>query len=167
MKILLHRICEKDLETVRDIYNYYILHSTAVYYTQPICTEELRTFLPVGDPKYHSYLIQSPDEEILGFCYYAPFKPKDAFRISVEFTLYLRPHLTGKGIGYQVMLLTEPVIYDMGFSNIVALISGDNEPSIRMFEKCGYERCACIRQVAEKFGKKLDLVMYQKLLPDH
>ncbi|UVV57481.1 hypothetical protein NXW60_09845 [Bacteroides fragilis] len=54
-----------------------------------------------------------------------------------------------------------------GFSNIMALISGENEASIRLFEKCGFECCANIRQVAEKFGKKLDLKMYQKIISDN
>jgi len=157
---------EQDLVQVREIYNHYVLHSTAVYYTHPISMEELKSFLPLNHPKYHSYMIQTQDDETLGFCYYTPFKPKDAFHISVELTIYLKPDITGKGIGYHVLLLLEPLICSMGFSNIVALISGDNARSIRLFEKSGYERCACIRQVAEKFGKKLDLMMYQKFLPD-
>jgi len=49
----------------------------------------------------------------------------------------------------------------------MALISGENEASIRLFEKCGFECCANIRQVAEKFGKKLDLRMYQKIISDN
>lgn len=49
----------------------------------------------------------------------------------------------------------------------MALISGENEASIRLFEKCGFECCANIRQVAEKFGKKLDLKMYQKIISDN
>ena len=49
----------------------------------------------------------------------------------------------------------------------MALISGENEASIRLFEKCGFECCANIRQVAEKKKKKLDLRMYQKIISDN
>ena len=70
-------------------------------------------------------------------------------------------------LGWRSVRKIEEIIRQEGFSNIMALISVENEASIRLFEKCGFECCANIRQVAEKFGKKLDLKMYQKIISDN
>lgn len=56
-----------------------------------------------------------------------------------------------------------PHLGEAGFHNIVALITGENTASVRLFEKCGYTECARIKQVARKFDRLLDLLIYQKL----
>lgn len=83
---------------------------------------------------YRSFIIETPEGAPCGFCYFARFKPRDAFRISVELTLYLKPEFTGRGYGKQAILRLEEIIRQEGFSNIMALISGENEASIRLFE---------------------------------
>lgn len=145
----------------------YPLHTTVVYFVHCASIDELKNYIPVGDPVYRSFIIETPEGAPCGFCYFARFKPREAFRISVELTLYLKPEFTGRGYGKQAILRLEEIIRQEGFSNIMALISGENEASIRLFEKCGFECCANIRQVAEKFGKKLDLRMYQKIISDN
>lgn len=164
MNIALKPLQEKDLPFVKEIYDYYTLHTTVVYFIHCVSMDELKTFVPIGDPIYQSFLVETPEGEACGFCYFSRFKPREAFRISVELTIYLKPDYKGRGYGHQVIRQVEPIIRKAGFSNIVALISGENEASIHLFERCGYERCAHIRQVAEKFGRKLDLKMYQKII---
>lgn len=164
MNIRLTQLQETDMPFVKEIYDYYTLNTTVVYFIQCVSIEELKAFIPIGNPQYQSFLIQTNQGEPCGFCYFSRFRAREAFRISVELTIYFKPEFTGKGYGRQVLEWVEPIIRETGFSNIVALIAGDNEASIHLFERCGYECCAHIKQVAEKFGKKLDLKMYQKLL---
>lgn len=163
-RIKLVRLQESELLLLKEIYDYYILNSTAVFHLHPLSLEELRESVPVCDLRYHSFLIKTEADEVCGFCYISKFKPKQAFDITVELTIYLKPEFAGKGFGYEAMQMFEPLIREAGFSNIVGLITGENDPSIHLFEKCGYMCCGNIRQVAEKFGRRLDLLMYQKLL---
>jgi len=164
MSIKLEELRASDLHFVKEIYDYYILHSTAIYSNEPLTLEEIRTFLPIGDPVYRSYIVKSPEGETIGICYFNKFKPREGYRISVELTIYLKPEFAGKGYGRETMAQLEEVIRAGGFHNIMALIGGENEASIRLFEKCGYACCADIKEAAEKFGRKLDLKMYQKIL---
>lgn len=164
MGIVLKRIEEQHLPFVKEVYDYYTLHTTAVYFTTCVTIEELRGYIPVGDDRYQSFLIETQQGERLGFCYFARFKPRQAFSISVELTIYLQPQYKGHGYGQQAMELIEPIIRQGGFSNIMALISADNKESIHLFERNGYECCANMKGVAEKFGRKLDLTIYQKRL---
>lgn len=162
--IRLRELEEADLAFVQEVYAYYTLHSTAVYFIDPVPMEEIREIVPLHDPVYRSFIIVDETGGRLGFCYFARFKEKPAFRVSVEVTVYLRPDRLHKGAGREAMRQMEPFIREGGFRNAVALIDAENEASIRLFESCGYTRCAEIRDVAEKFGKKLTLTMYQKLV---
>ena len=151
-----------DLEFVKEVYDYYILHSTAVFYLHPLTISELGENIRLGDPRYLAYTIHTNNQRC-GFCYISKFKPKEAFDVTVEITVYLTPSAGGKGIGYAAMQQFEPRIWEAGFHNIVALITGENTASVRLFEKCGYTECARIKQVARKFDRLLDLLIYQKL----
>lgn len=166
MNAVVRKLEDKDLFFVKEIYDYYTLHTTVVYFIHCVTIDELRTIIPINDDRYQSFVIETEKGEPCGFCYFSRFKSKEAFDISVELTIYLKPGCTGRGYGLEVMKQMESCIRQGGFHTIMALISGENEASIRLFEKCGYECCANIREVAQKFGKKLDLKMYQKHLPE-
>lgn len=154
---------KNGLSFVKDTYNYYIGHSTAIFYLHPLSMEEVEQLVPVGDARYLSFLITEHGNPC-GFCYIARFKPKEAFDITVEITLYLTPGCEGKGIGTVALALFEEHICRAGFSNIMALVTGENEASIHLFTKSGYVCAGRIREVAEKFGRRLDLVLFQKQL---
>jgi len=150
-----------DLQIVKKIYDHYILNSTATFYTEPVTEDELSQFIPVDHEKYKSYLVKK-DEEIIGFCYFGQYKKRQAYDRTAEISLYLKHGFTGKGLGKIILAWLEKVALDKGIAVLIGIISGDNENSIRLFEKCGYEKCGHLKQVGEKFGKILDVVYYQK-----
>jgi phosphinothricin acetyltransferase len=154
---------EADFEIIKNIYNYYIENSTATYYTEKVSIRELREFIPMGHKKYKSFLIQM-DNECCGFCYFSQYKKRQAYDRTAEISLYLKPEYTGRGIGKDVLNYLENVAKQNGISVLIGIISGDNENSIKLFERTGYEKCAHFRQVGEKFNKILDVVSYQKII---
>ena len=163
MKINFTEIGEPDLIVVKGIYDYYILNSTATFHTNRISPDEIKRMIPVGQSMYKSYLIKNGDN-ICGYCYYGPFKNRQAYDRTAELSVYLLPEFYGKGIGTMAIHHLEKTALEHGIKVMIAVISGDNFSSIRIFEKAGYEKCAHYRQVGEKFGKILDVVAYQKFL---
>lgn len=166
MRVSFTPLTEEDLPYVKEIYDYYTLNTNVVYYLEPVSIEELKSYVPVGNPQYPSFLMHTETGERCGFCYFSRFKPREAYRISVEITVYLHPGYTGRGYGREALEFLEPIIRKNGFSSIIALIDSENHGSIKLFERQGYSCCAHLREVAEKFGKKLDVKFYQKLLKD-
>lgn len=152
-----------DLELIKEIYDYYIENSTATYYTEKISIDELKEFIPVGHEKYKSFLIKN-DNEPYGFCYISQYKKRQAYDRTAELSLYLKSEYTGRGIGKVALEYLEKVAKNNGISVLIGIISGDNESSIKLFEKNGYEKCAHYKQIGEKFNKVLDVVSYQKIL---
>lgn len=163
MNAELIEIKESDLPIVQDIYNHYVLNSTATFHTREISIDELKDGIYVNHNKYKSYLIRY-ERVVCGYCYLAPYKKRQAYDRTAEVTLYLKPEFTGKGIGKYVLGQIEKTAVELQIKVLLGIISGDNTASIILFERCGYEKCAHFKQVGEKFGKVLDVVGYQKIL---
>jgi len=163
MKIHFVDLTESDFKLIKDIYDYYIENSTATYYTEKIPIKELKEFIPIRHKKYKSFLIMI-DNECCGFCYLSQYKKRPAYDRTAEISVYLRPEYTGRGIGKEVLKHLEKVAKKNGISVLIGIISGDNENSIKLFEKNRYEKCAHFKQIGEKFNKILDVVSYQKII---
>jgi len=165
MKIEFTELQEKDLPIVKKIYDYYILNSTATYYTEPLSVGELKKSIPFNHPKYKSFLIHC-DDTVCGYCYLSQYKNRQAYDRTAEITIYLKPGFTGKGIGRFALDELEKIARNNQLKVLIGVISADNKSSIALSEQCGYEKCAHFKQVGEKFGEILDVVAYQKILKD-
>ncbi len=163
MTINLINLQEKDFAIVKEIYDHYILNSTSTFHTSPASIEEIKSFIPAGNPKYRSFLIEY-EEAVCGYCYLSQYKPREAYDRTAEITVYLKPGFQGKGIGTETMKRLEQIAKQNGIGVLIGVITAENLSSIRLFEKCGYEKCAHFKQVGVKFNRLLDVVAYQKII---
>ena len=166
MDLKLIELQNKDFEQVKDIYDYYILNSTATFHTEKITTDELKEAILVGHPKYKSFLIEY-NKKTCGYCYISQYKKRQAYDRTAEITIYLKPEFSGLGIGGEVIKRLEFIAKENGICVLIGVISGDNDSSIRLFEKNDYKKCAHFKQVGEKFNQIIDVVAYQKILSIH
>lgn len=164
--ILFHMIVfapvrENDLIAIREIYNYYILNTTATFHNELITIPELKDFLYINNPKYPSFVMKE-DDRIIGYCFLTRHKNRQAYDRTAELSIYLQPEFTGKGIGSGALHYLEDAARKAGICVIIGTLCGENHASIRLMEKNGYTQCAHLKNIGEKFGKILDVVMYQK-----
>ncbi|SFK32022.1 GNAT family N-acetyltransferase [Proteiniphilum acetatigenes] len=163
MNLKLIDLKERDFGLVKEIYDHYILNSTATFHTDFISIDELKSVILIAHPKYRSFLIDY-EGETCGYCYISQFKKRQAYDRTAEVTIYLKPEYSGKGIGKETLKLLEPVAKSNGISVLMRVITGENRASIGLFEKCGYEKCAHFKKVGGKFDRLLDVVAYQKII---
>lgn len=163
MDIQFQELNEEGLSKVRDIYNFYILNTTATFHTEKISIEELNESIYIGHARYKSFLIIR-DEQVCGFCYLTHYKKRQAYDRTAELSIYLRPEFKAKGIGTRALEFLEEQALENGIKVLVAVITEENETSLKLFEKADYEQCARFKQVGEKFNKLLNVVAYQKFL---
>ena len=76
--------------------------------------------------------------------------------------MYLKQGFTGKGIGKTAITYIEDIAKKTGLKNLVAVITGENTSSIKLFEKAGYFKVGHLINIGEKFGRSLDVISYQK-----
>lgn len=79
-------------------------------------------------------------------------------------SVYLRPECTGRGIGRVAMEYLEAAARKARIHVLIGTMSQENSASIRLMEKSGFLKCAHLKNVGEKFGKVLDVVVYEKEL---
>ncbi|HOQ09388.1 MAG TPA: N-acetyltransferase family protein [Syntrophomonadaceae bacterium] len=163
MSITFQAIKPEHLPYVHDIYTHYVLNSTATFQIVPPTLEEMAEMVFFDNPRYQTFVILD-GEVICGYVLLTRFHKREAYNRTAEVTIYLHPDHTGKGIGTQALQHIEEFARAQDIHVLVALVSGENQPSIKLFSRQGYSQCACYRQVGEKFGRLLDMVAYQKIL---
>lgn len=156
---------EGDLTDILEVYNHYIITTTANFRSAPVSPETLRSIIFLDHARFKTYLIDA-DGEMAGFCFLTQFRNVDAYDRTVEIGTYLRPGFTRRGLGTRALKHLERVAAESGFKTIVASVSGENTASIALLTKLGYEKCAHFQRVAEKFGRVLDLVYFQMSLEE-
>ncbi len=164
MTITLQSISDTDLQFICDVYNYYIKNSTATFHTEHVNIDEIKTIVPYQHHKYETFIIKNGNGESCGYAYLGYYKPRQAYDRTAEVTIYLKPEMNGKGYGKTTLNIIEDVARKKDIKVLLGVITAENKASVRVFEKCEYEKCAHFKQVGEKFGKILDVVVYEKIL---
>jgi phosphinothricin acetyltransferase len=108
--------------------------------------------------------VAEEDDVLLGFSSIGPFRKWEAYKFSVENSVYVSNEHRGKGVG---KLLLQPLIdaaRSLQLHTIVAGIDATNEASIALHKKFGFEEVAHFKEVGYKFGRWLDLKFLQLIL---
>lgn len=146
-----------------EIYNYYIVNTSVIFDFERITLEEFKNRVFINHNRFKTFLIHF-DNEFAGFCFLTQFRKKIAYDKTVELGLYLKPQFTGRGLGIKIVKYLEGVAEENQFEIMIASISGENIQSIKLFKKLAYEQCAHYKGIAMKFGRKLDIIDFQKVL---
>jgi L-amino acid N-acyltransferase YncA len=156
-------ISEKHLPEVREIYNHYVLNTTCTFNTHALSLDEMKRMVFFDDQRYKTFVL-TEDNSVCGYVFLKPHSEREAYDKTAEVTVYLKPGLIGKGLGSMCIRYIEKHAKVNAFHALLAVICGENEKSIRLFERNGYKKCAHYREIGEKFGRFLDVVVYQKIL---
>jgi L-amino acid N-acyltransferase len=154
---------EEDLGALNDIYNHYVLHSTATYQTEASTLGERRKWFRDHRAPY-VVTVAEREGEAAGWAALSRFHPRSAYRWTAEDSVYVRPDLQRRGIG---RALLEDLVRrgrESGLHTLVALVSADQEPSLRLHEKLGFSRAGLLEQTGKKFGRWLDVIFMQLML---
>jgi L-amino acid N-acyltransferase YncA len=155
---------EAHLESIKNIYNYYVQNTTVTFHSELLDTSEMQGILFFKNPRFSSYSIVNESKEVVGYLILGYYKPRQAYDFTAEVTIYLHPDYTGKGIGNKAMDYIEKVARDKKFHALLGVICSENEASIKLFEKFGYWECAHFKEVGFKYNRLLDVVVYEKIL---
>ena len=153
---------EADLPFITKIYEHAVLYGTATFELIPPDLDEMtRRFSALMDGGY-PYLVAVVDDEVIGYAYAGPYRPRPAYRFTVENSIYLKPAIHRRGIGLQLMQRLLAECTACGHRQMIAVIGDSaNAGSIGVHAKCGFEMIGTHPNVGLKFGRWLDTVMMQ------
>ncbi len=152
-----------DLGEINAIYNYYVAHSTCVWETTP-CSEAERKAWYEEHGETMPILVAECDGRILGWASLSSFRTAYTLAGTLEDSIYVHHDFQRQGIGSALLTRLIQAARRKGLRSILANISADQEPSIRLHEKFGFQKAAHLRQVGRKFGRWHDAVYMQLLL---
>ena len=111
------------------------------------------------------YLVAEQDGVIAGFAYGNWFKPRPAYRYSVEDSIYLAPDLHRKGLGRALLAELLARCEAVGIRKVMAIVGdSDNAGSVGVHRSVGFKTVGTINACGWKFGAWRDIVIMQKTL---
>ena len=154
---------EADVPEILSIYAPYILDTTVTFeYEVPTEEEFLARFRAIT--ARYPWLVWEEDGRVLGYAHgSAPFE-RAAFRWSCEASVYLRPEARGRGGGRKLYTALEKILAYQGHRICYAIITGENEASLRFHRKLGYRLTAQMPGCGFKFGRWLGVTWMEKEL---
>jgi phosphinothricin acetyltransferase len=156
-----------DLPSITEIYDHAVRTGTATFeLTPPDLSEMARRFDALCSAGF-PYLVGSHDGRVIGYAYAGPYRPRPAYRFTVENSIYLAPAIHRRGIGARLLRRLIAESETRGYRQMIAVIGdSDNAASIGVHTKLGFEMVGTHRSVGFKFGRWLDTVMMQRALGD-
>lgn len=156
---------EADLPSITAIYAHAVRFGTATFELIPPdlaeMTRRYRALIDGGFP----YFVAVLDGRVAGYAYAGPYRPRPAYRFTVENSVYLDPALHRRGIGLRLMARLIAECDGRGFRQMIAVIGDSaNAGSIGLHRRCGFQMIGAHPNVGLKFGRWLDTVMMQRAL---
>jgi phosphinothricin acetyltransferase len=154
-----------DLPFVTTIYEHAVRYGTATFeLIPPDLAEMTRRFNVLMDGGF-PYFVAVLDGGVTGYAYAGPYRPRPAYRFTVENSVYLEPTVHRRGIGLQLLQRLIAECEARGFRQMVAVIGDSaNAGSIGVHTRCGFQMIGTHPGVGLKFGRWLDTVTMQLAL---
>ncbi len=156
---------DADIATIAAIYGHHVLHGVASFEEVPPPVEEIARRRGDIVGRGLPYLVAERAGSVLGYCYAGPFRPRSAYRYTLEDSIYIAPGEVGRGIGRALLQAVLDQSTQLGYRQMVAVIGGsDTVASIRLHAALGFAPVGTLNGIGYKFGGWVDTVLMQKPL---
>lgn len=154
-----------DIPAIAAIYGEAVRTGTASFeLTPPGAAEMTRRHAAITESGY-PYLIMEEDGALLGYAYASAFRPRVAYRHTVENSIYVAPFAQGRGVGRALLEALIAQCEAAGFRQMVAVIGDSaNHGSIGLHRACGFHHVGVLAATGLKFGRWIDTVLMQRPL---
>lgn len=156
---------DDDVPAIAAIYGHHVLHGVASFEEVPPEVEEVARRRQGIVARGLPYLCAEIEGRLAGYCYAGPFRPRIAYRFTLEDSVYLDPALVGRGIGRKLLEAVLGRCTELGYRQMVAVIGGrETVGSIKLHEALGFAPIGVLPAIGFKFGRWVDTVLMQRAL---
>jgi L-amino acid N-acyltransferase YncA len=155
----------EDLAYVCEIYAVEVREGTASFELEPPSVAEMTARFTAIEAAALPYLVAELDRRIAGYAYAAPYRPRPAYRCTVENSVYVARWARRRGVGHALLQAVIERASAQGMRQMVAII-GDSAhaASIELHARAGFRLVGTLEHVGWKFGRWLDTVIMQRPL---
>lgn len=164
MEILIRNYRNEDVAAVLEIINYNILNSTALYDYNIRTIEQQNAIFDDKLKKGFPIIVAESNNEVVGFGFYSEFRFREAYKFTVEHSVYAHQNHVGKGIGKLILTELIELAKAQNLHTMIGVIDSENTSSIEFHEKFGFKTVGIIKETGFKFDRWLHSVFVQKML---
>lgn len=149
---------DNDVASILEIYAHYVQTSHCTFELAPPALEEMR--IKIQESQY-PWLVFEENSKVLGYAYATQWKAREAYKRTVETSVYMHQDEFGKGIAVKLYTHLIETLSSLGFHTILAGISLPNDASVRLHEKLGFHKVGELKEVGFKFDRWVDVGYWQ------
>jgi len=164
MEIQIRNYQPEDAVAIVEIINYNILNSTAIYDYQPRTVAQQQTIFEDKLQKGFPVIVAIADNIVVGFGYYCEFRFREAYKYTVEHSVYVAHEFHGHGIGKLLMQTLINLAKKQQLHTMIAVIDSENQSSVRFHEQFGFSTVAVLKETGFKFDRWLHSQIMQLML---
>lgn len=165
--MLIRAAVEQDAPAIQAIYAHHVLHGLGSFDEEPTGLEDIARRMRELTASGMPWLVAEAEAAgaVTGYAYAAQFRPRPAYRYTVEDSVYVAPGATGGGVGRALLTALIGACEARDLRQMIAAIGDSgNLASIALHRSCGFERVGLYREVGFKHGRWLDVVLMQRAL---
>lgn len=163
LNLKIRKANDLDLKQITEIYNWAVQNTVATFDLENRTEEKANQWFFTHQDSYYPLLVVEKKGEIVGWASISPFHPRPAYKSSGEFSIYIAPEFQGLGIGKKLLEALCQIAERLGYHTLLGLITGTNEVSLALAGKLGFQETGRYREVGQKFGQILDVVVVQRI----
>ena len=164
--VLVRDSLESDVAEIQAIYAHHVLHGTASFELTPPTLDEMRQRRADVVAKNLPYLVAEQNGQVVGYAYVTLYRPRPAYRFTVEDSVYVREGLAGQGIGSLLLSEIIKICTAKGYRQLMAVVGDASPPSVSLHQRHGFTLAGTFKSVGYKFGAWRDTAMLQRPLGD-
>jgi phosphinothricin acetyltransferase len=154
-----------DVVDIHQIYNQYVLNSTATFAVVEEHLEERRDWLQSHLRDFYPVLVAENGEgKIVGWASLSRYSGRCAYKHTAEASVYLAPEYIGRGYGGRLLDSIIVRAKERDFHSLIAVVCTENDASIVLFRSRNFEQVGILKEVGRKFDRWLDVMFLQKML---
>jgi L-amino acid N-acyltransferase YncA len=153
----------RDLDAVAAICSHYVTNTLITFEEIPPTVAQWRQRLDDLAERRLPFLVAEVRGETIGYAYASPWRPKPAYRHSVEDTVYLAPDRTGQGYGRALLAALLAECAQAGARQVIAVIADTGDrASIALHRAFGFADTGRLKAVGRKHGQWIDTLLMQR-----
>ncbi|TRX15976.1 N-acetyltransferase [Flavobacterium franklandianum] len=164
MEIKIRDYQTEDIQAILDIINHNILYSTALYDYNIRSYEQQKNILEEKISKNFPVIVAEFNGIVVGFGMYSEFRFREAYKFTVEHSVYVNENFHGNGIGKLLLEELITLARKQKLHTMIAVIDAENQSSVEFHEKFGFKTVGIIKESGYKFDRWLDSVFMQLIL---
>jgi phosphinothricin acetyltransferase len=161
--IRLRAAMPKDAAAIASIYAPFVTDSAISFETEPPDAAGIAARICTDNGVY-PWFVATEDEHVVGYAYATRFRAREAYRFTVETSVYVSPSAQRHGVASLLYRRLLDTLEAQGFTQAIAAIGLPNEASVAFHEKLGFEEAGIYHNIGYKLGRWHDVGLWQRPL---